>query len=169
MSKRLLITATCISIIAISWYMAGPGEALYKYLGQVVRNDASIPVEEQVQPIDGNTAILYRVEVIKQEMRELQPLGDGYMLTEFKPNTVHNVPLVIVQQLGWPGILAALAWLWVGLWCLIKTRWKYAWITILALSVFDHYIWTQLAPWWWAVVGASAIVKIENDYIFRGS
>ena len=68
--------------------------------------------------------------------------------------------------MGFPGILAAIAWLWVSVWCLVKTRWKYAWLAILSLSVFDHFIWTQLAPVWWMVVGAST-ASSEPDLIFR--
>lgn len=99
----------------------------------------------------------------------IKPLGEGYNLTDFsKHPNVHNVPLVIVQQLGWPGILAGLAWLWISLWCLVKTRWKYAWALILILSVFDHYIWTQLAPYWWVLVGVSSASRLRSDLIFKG-
>ena len=165
--KRLVIAGALIVIVAGVWTAVGHGVTLYTYVGQVFRNDASIPAEEQVRPIAGSTAIMYRLKIIGQEMKELTPLGDGYMLTAFKPNTVHNVPLVVVHQLGWPGILAALAWLWITGYCLIKTRWKYAWLLILALSVFDHFIWTQMAPVWWAMVGVSISTHIDNDKVFR--
>jgi len=95
-------------------------------------------------------------------------LGDGYNLTAYTVHTVHQVPIVIVQQLGWPGVVASLAWLWVVVWCLVKTRWKYAFTLILALSVFDHYVWSQLAPLFPALIGAStAANNIETDLIFR--
>ena len=77
---------------------------------------------------------------------------------------VHNVPLVIVDQIG---PLAGFAWLFITIFCLVKTKWKYAWSAVLVLSVFDHYIWTQFAPYWWALVGISTTVAIKNDYIFK--
>ena len=113
--------------------------------------------------------IAVRWEVIKEAMSNIKPLGDGFIVTEFASGTVHNVPLIIIQQLGWAGIIAALAWLWVSIWCLVKSRLKYAWALILALCVFDHFIWTQFAPLWWMVVGISTIPGIiKTDLLFRG-
>jgi len=55
----------------------------------------------------------------------------------------------------------------VTIWCLRRTRWKYAWVSVVALSVFDHYIWDQLAPAFWLLVGASiAPNNISNDLVF---
>jgi len=108
--------------------------------------------------------------VIRDAMTDIQPLGIGYGLTNFRPTTVHNVPLILIQQMGWPGMLAAIAWLWVTIWCLRRTRWKYAWVSVVALSFFDHYIWTQLAPYFWCLVGistAGSTLEGENDLIFR--
>ncbi|MGR3295881.1 MAG: hypothetical protein ACUZ8A_06605 [Candidatus Bathyanammoxibius sp.] len=86
--------------------------------------------------------------------RNLNVIGHGYtMMTSPDSHMVHFVPMTIVDQIG---PLAAVAWLWVTVWCFIKTKWKYAWIAVLAMSVFDHYVWTQFAPWWWVLVGVSA-------------
>jgi hypothetical protein len=75
---------------------------------------------------------------------------------------------VLVQQLGWPGVLAGMAWLWVSIWCLVKTKWKYLFALIFALSVFDHFIWTQLNSIWWLAVGVStAPANIKSDLLFR--
>ncbi len=38
---------------------------------------------------------------------------------------------------------------------------------IMALSVFDHFIFTQLAPWWWALVGVATASDIKSDLIFK--
>ncbi|KKM68897.1 hypothetical protein LCGC14_1456350, partial [marine sediment metagenome] len=36
--------------------------------------------------------------------------------------------------------------------------------------VFDHYVWTQFAPWWWVLVGVSAAsMDGGSDRIFRNS
>lgn len=90
--------------------------------------------------------------------------GTGYNLTDFSVDTIHNVPLVIVQQVG---PVAAVAWLWVTVFCLVKTKWKYAFSAVLILGVFDHYLWTQVAPWWWALVGVASVSSIKSDLIFR--
>jgi hypothetical protein len=104
--------------------------------------------------------IVDRWRVIREAMSDIKPLGEGLELTHYTRTTAHHVPLILVQQLGWPGIAAALCWLWVSLYCLVKTRlryMKYVWLAILALSVWDHSVWTQFAPLWWAVVGVSVV------------
>ncbi len=112
-------------------------------------------------------ATSFRLSVIKGAMTKIKPVGEGYYLTAFVHNTVHNVPMVIVQQLGYAGILAGLAWLWLCGYCLVKTRWRYAWMLILSLSVFDHFIWTQLAPYWWVLIGVSTASTLKSDLIFK--
>lgn len=141
-TKKLIYASCAGVVIAIVYFALGHGQELYAYTASIIFD------HEQV-------AIPLRLEVISIAMAGISPLGEGYNLTAFTPLTVHNVPLIIVQQLGYAGILAGIAWLWVSIWCLIKTRMKYVWVLILALSVFDHFIWTQLAPLWWAVVGVS--------------
>ncbi len=98
--------------------------------------------------------------------QNLNVIGHGYtMMTAPDSHMVHFVPMTIVDQIG---PLAAIAWLWVTVWCFIKTKWKYAWIAVMAMSVFDHYVWTQFAPWWWVLVGVSAAsMGGESDRIFR--
>jgi hypothetical protein len=102
--------------------------------------------------------------VAKKALSDIQILGHGYKPGLAEPFTVHNVPLVIVDQIG---PLAGLAWLVVSLWCLIKTKWKYAWIAVIAMGVWDHYVWTQFAPYFWVLVGVSTTSKITSDRIFR--
>lgn len=104
-----------------------------------------------------------RWETYERAVNDLSVLGHGYTPTDFTVHTAHNVPLIVADQIG---IMAALAWLWVTLYCLLKTSWKYAWVAIIALSVFDHYTWTQMAPFWWIIIGLSLTVPI-NDRIFR--
>lgn len=98
-------------------------------------------------------------------LRPIKPFGHGYNMTAFYEGIPHNMVLIIIEQVG---ILAAVAWCFVTLWCLVKTRWKYAFAAVLALGVFDHYLWTQVAPWWWAIVGVSTASSIDSDLIFKG-
>jgi len=166
--RRLAIVFAPVAIIAVLGIVSGYGQHLYGYTEKVASGETASPYGDSGIP---RNTIEYRLQVIGNAMSDIKPLGEGYNLTDFSrsPN-VHNVPLVLVQQLGYPGILAGLAWLWVSVWCLVKTRWKYAWVTILALSVWDHYIWTQLAPVWWVLVGVSTAPDyIKSDWIFKSS
>lgn len=159
-SKRLIWAVIPIFVVGVIFFSIGYGQDLYGYTAKIMRSE---PMTE----LAGETADSYRWLRIKEALTDIKPLGEGYNLTAYTPYTVHNVPLVIVQQLGWGGILAGIAWLWLSIYCLVKTRWKYVWVLILALSVWDHFIFTQLAPVWWAVIGVSTIGGIENDFIFK--
>jgi len=167
--------------LLIAGLATGVLQSTYSYVHDSI---TQTPVANYVNP-EGERVSVSPLEmrwlVIKDAVTDIQPLGIGYGLTNFTSHTVHNVPLIIIQQLGWPGILAALAWLWVTVWCLRKTRWKYAWVAVIALSIFDHYIWSQLAPYFWCLVGVSTITetanvvpetlpnngKDDNDLVFR--
>jgi hypothetical protein len=166
--RRLAIVGAAVAVVLIIGLVSGYGLTLYGYAGKVASGEPASPYGENYDKGEPRDAIGYRIEVIRDAMTHIQPLGEGYNLTDFSrsPN-VHNVPLVLVQQLGWPGILAGMAWLWVSVWCLVKTRWKYVWTLVLALSLWDHYVFTQLAPLWPAIVGASMASNIERDLLFK--
>lgn len=169
-SRKLGIVVGTFVLVGVIFFGLGPGLQTYQRASWTVAEIAPwlhIKVPEHYDSLDPPLA--GRLLVIKEAMSNIKPLGTGYDLTKCKPGQiVHNVPLVIVQQLGWPGILAALAWLWVSIWCLVKTRLKYVWALILSLCVFDHFIWTQLAPVWWMVVGVSSIPDvIGTDLLFK--
>jgi len=100
-------------------------------------------------------------------LSDLEPFGTGYYVSwddDYIGKIPHNVPLIIVEQIG---IAGALAWCVVAGYCLIKTKWKYAWIGLLSLCVFDHFIWSMCAPWFWVLAGVSTASDIKNDYIFK--
>ncbi len=102
------------------------------------------------------STVEYRLAVIKRAMTNIKPFGDGYSVTIFNRTTVHNVPLIIVQQLGYPGVAAGIAWVLVAITGLWKAkRWRMLWVAVLAMSVFDHFVWAQFAPWWWLMAGVS--------------
>lgn len=97
--------------------------------------------------------------------RPIQPFGYGYNMTNYYYGIPHNILLIIIDQVG---ILALLAWLFVVGYCLVKTKYKYAFIAVLALGVFDHYIWTEVGFWWWVLVGVATASTIKRDLIFKG-
>jgi len=171
-SKRAVPMAIVLGLLLIVGLATGLLQDAYSYTRDSI---VQAPTAHYISP-EGEERLVSPLEirwlVIRDAMTDIQPLGDGYGLTNFRPTTVHNVPLILIQQMGWPGMLAALAWLWVTIWCLRKTRWKYAWVAIIALSVFDHYVWTQLAPYFWLLVGVSTAGTVldkegESDLVFR--
>jgi hypothetical protein len=166
-SKKLLITASVFATVAIIGFFAIPS----LYLGTVSKVAEVLNIPELVIQAEANRypdIVNYffnnRIRVIQAAMSDIQPLGHGLNLTNFTFWTVHNIPLIIVDQLG---ITAAIAWLWTTIYCLIKTKWKYAWIAIITLGLLDHFIWTQAAPWWWVLAGVSTASTIKKDWIFK--
>jgi hypothetical protein len=104
-----------------------------------------------------------RWTIMIDAMRNFSWLGHGFTL-DVNAATVHNIPLIIVDQIGIP---AALAWTFVTLYCLIKTKWKYIWVLVIAASIWDHYFWTQFMPWYWCLIGISLASNIKSDLILR--
>jgi hypothetical protein len=105
-----------------------------------------------------------RAIVYKEALQNLSILGHGYTNSLFDANTVHNVPLIVFDQLG---IFAGISWIVITGYCLIKTNWKYAWIAIITMCLFDHFIWTGLAPYFFVAVGITTANTKKDDYIFR--
>jgi len=178
-NRKFVCVVTGIVIIGSVYFALGYGQNLYSYTAQIASGEHTVdftlreprePGQDTI-PIDvpvSETPISWRLHVIKLAMSNIKPLGNGYNITLFDISFVHNVPLILVQQLGYPGILAGLAWLWITIYCMIKTKWKYTWALILVFALWDHYLFTQCAPLWWLIVGAStASNNIENDLIFR--
>lgn len=77
------------------------------------------------------------------------PLGHGYLVDGYI-ETPHNVILAIIQQVG---PLAALAWLYIAIQGIRVDR--FVWIVFVAMGVFDMFIWTQAAPWFWVLAGVT--------------
>lgn len=116
-----------------------------------------------------DAALTGRWVVIRDAILDIKWLGHGYELTPApyeggSRRPVHNMPLLAVDQVG---PLGGALWLYVTILCLIRTKWKYIWIAVLASSVFDYYIWTQLVPYWWMFIALSTTDKTGNDMIFK--
>jgi len=177
LGRRTVIPFGVLLVVLTVMFSLGRGQQLYSRPAQAANPQTWG---------DTNSVVGNRWSNAVATMGDIRPLGTGYTPTEFGrrfttrdgtiTEIVHNVPLVIVQQMGWPGIAAAVAWLWVSLWCLLKTRWKYAWSLILILSVFDHFTWTQMGPLFWVLAGVSVSrtgiesgigADIESDLVFR--
>ena len=162
-SKDLLYVATAIAIVVFFTFIFG-WDNLYSRGYAEARNVLQNGVQDAEINATGVGLIEDRWARIEYVWNRLSPLGHGLTLTRFESTIAHNTFVLAADQLG---PLAGLSWLWVTIVCLVKTRWKYAWLSIMVLSVFDHFIWTQWAPFWWALTGVSTAVKLETDLVFR--
>lgn len=95
--------------------------------------------------------------------RAIQPLGYGINLTYHYRGIPHNMVLLVTDQLG---PVAMLAWFGVIIVGYRKTKWKYAFLALLLFGVFQPFVWTKMAPWFWVAAG-SATASNRESYIFR--
>lgn len=164
-SKKILLPLGIVALVAVAWFSLGYGQSLYSYtVWQVTGEESLAPQGVSVDASRPMYGLAGRWEVAKSAMSDINLFGHEYTITNFNENPVHNVPLVIVEQVG---VLAGVAWLFLTIFCLIKTKWKYAWIAVIALSMFDHFMWTQVAPWFWVLVGVSTASTVKSDLIFK--
>ena len=163
-SKRLLVVCGAVLVLMAVWTGLG-------YLVPLYEGNQNLAVLRDVVtgqvPLDGETMAALtsgRWYPILDAVRNFSFTGHGYSLSTVGGGIVHNMPLIIMHQIG---PFAALAWVFVSLYCTVKTKWKYAWIAVLAMGVWDHYIWTQFAPYWWVLIGVSTTSTIKSDLLFR--
>jgi len=169
--KRILLPIGLVGMCIGIWALLGNIAGTYNHTVKNFTALASIG-KGDVEEYGGfwravDAALSGRWVVIEDALRDIRMFGHGYVLT---PNPdagdrrpVHNAPLLVVDQVG---LLAGVAWLWVTVFSLVKTRWKYMWTAVLATSVFDYYIWTQFAPYWWLFIGLST-TDTQSDLVFR--
>lgn len=164
-SRRLVVIGAGILCVLLLGLVFGWTQSLYQYTLDTINGEhiANYTKTETVSPLE------IRYMVIRDALADIKPLGKGYNLTVFSVETVHNVPIIMIQQLGWLGILAGISWLWISGWCLFKSKYKYAWVLVLALGMVDHYFWDQMAPVWPALVGISTIIEpaVKSDLVFK--
>jgi hypothetical protein len=97
-------------------------------------------------------------------LSEIKPFGYGYNINNFYLGIPHNIALIIIEQVG---ILAALAWLFVSFYCIVKTKWKYVFVIMITLGIVDHYFWTEFAPFFPIVLGIASTSFVSVDHIFK--
>ncbi len=106
----------------------------------------------------------YRLEGIDNALQNLTINDTGNAENNTKQTTAHNTELRVLYDLGPLGLAL---WLWLVLYGLIKTSWKYLFVGILAMSVFDHFVWTQLSPYFFVAVGVCTTMNEQRDLMFR--
>lgn len=163
-SRRFLVVSGMLVGLVGLWAVLGYLIPLYEGSHNVT---ALVDVIKGEAPLDEGTITTIttgRQVAIIDAIKNTSVLGHGYSLSTVGGWIVHNIPMIIYHQIG---PIAAIAWLFVTVYCLIRTKWKYAWIAVMAMCVFDHYIYTQLTPYWWVLIGVSTSSTIKSDLIFR--
>ena len=163
-SKPFLIVASVLVLLVGVWLSLGHLTALYtgnhniEALGNIVTGEVTVDTTSLRNLTSG------RWEPIVRAVNDIHFFGHGYTLSLEHGGIVHNIPLIVIHQIG---PIGGLAWLFVTVWCLFKTKWKYAWLMVLAMCCWDHYLWTQLTPFVWVLIGVSTTSTIKSDLIFR--
>ncbi len=163
-NKYLLISLGALFIIAIIWALRGNLLPLYKGNNNLIALYDVIIGKAPLTMKMLNAMTSQRWEVYVEAIKRFNFIGYGYSLDLSQGRNIHNVPLMIMHQIG---ILAAISWLWLSVYCAVKTKWHYAWLALLAMCVFDHYIWTQFGAFWWCLVGVSTASSVKSDLVFR--
>jgi len=162
--KPLYVIIGCAIVIIVVWGSLGYLSPLYTgnsnlhYLWMGISGQSAIDYDL----LEGITTGRWGVYI--QSLSDIRILGHGLSLGTAEGGLIHNTLLIIMHQVG---PIAAIMWLLVTVYCLIKTQWKYVWIAVMAMGVFDHYLWTQFMPLWWVLVGVSTSSAMQSDFIFR--
>ena len=149
-----------VTICAVSLLVFHQPESLYNRINL------------QLTSLNDDVGISGRWSVYAQSLRDIHVWGHVYdpVRMYFGDNpqdmahtTIHNIPLLVLYQLG---PIAFVAWLVMVFGTLWKTSEKYLIVGLFALSTFDHFLWTQLWFWTPAILGVAHQSSIK-DWIWR--
>ncbi len=154
-SKKTLLPIGMIVLIALVCIPFGIASQLW--------GTTSIKVGAALQG-DLDTATTGRVDAGKDAITDIRFLGHGYDPYYVKYASIHNVPLRILYELG---PLASIAWFFMIAYLIATSKRKYIPVAILALSLFDHFLWTQLSVYQFVAIGIAMRSNEGGDLIFR--
>lgn len=171
-SRKALLPLACLVIMVVVWTAIGNTRVTYQNAAKNVAGVEALATGDITQygSLDStlNASLTGRWTYIVKTVHEVKAFGHGYVLNPVPQvgdrYPVHNAPLMVMDQVG---PIAAIAWLWLALYCIVRTKWKYLWIAVLAASVFDYYIWTQFAPWFFLFLALSTAGMQHRDLIFK--
>lgn len=173
-SKKLLVTASAVIVLAVigmvglryteSLYAMPLDKAYHLIFGQPSVLASEYPVDSPSKFDNQFDYYLHgRLDLTQKGLNDIRPFGHGYgMLVGFE--VPHNIPIIIIYQVGF---VAAIAWVFLMFYGLLKTKWKYLFIGILAASIADHFFWTQLGIYIFVAIGVISVTQIKNDYIYK--
>jgi hypothetical protein len=166
--RKVGITAGIILPIILAWTLLGFtfdyhlwGRIPYSFLSFNIPSHA-VP-SEQLGWVAPNP-IWSRIYGYQNAIKNFSLLGNGITLVGNTPMTVHNVPGIIIDQIG---IIAGIAWTTASIYLLKASKYKYLWVVFLAMGLVDHYTWGNAAPWWWAIAGMTMVSEVKNDFILK--
>jgi len=154
-SKRTLLPAGLIVLLIVVGTLTG----LTHQLWSTMRVDAAVQG-------DMHTVVSGRLDGWKMALTDIRPLGHGYSPLNVSYDSVHNVPLRILYEVG---PLAAACWVFVMVSVLAKSKRKYIPAAIIGLSLVDHFMWTQLCIYTFVALGIAMQPKGESDLVFRST
>ena len=138
-SKKLFVTASVLVIVVLVCTLLGTAQQLW-----LTKRVEAASQNNWGAVFDG------RLDSWKESIVDIKPFGYGYEPFNVKYESIHNVPLRILHETG---PLAMLAYLFVMVYALIKTKRKYLIVSLIALSLFDHFLWTQLCVYMFVAIG----------------
>lgn len=84
-------------------------------------------------------------------MQPLTLFGHGYT-ANVGGSSIHNTPLIIIEQMG---VLGAIIWSYLLLYGIFKTQYKLLFIAWLPFILLDNMLWTQIIIWYFVIIGIS--------------
>jgi len=154
-SKKTLLPLGIIVLVALICIPIGVVSQLW--------GATPIKVEAAVQG-DLKTATTDRLDAWERAITDIKLLGHGYEPYYVRYASIHNVPLRILYELG---PLASAAWCFMIVYLIAKSKRKYIPVAILALSLFDHFLWTQLCIYQFVAIGIATRLNEGEDLIFK--
>lgn len=158
-SRKILIPLALVGALIVGAVSAGFAQSAYERTHKIATESTN----------GGEITLGGRVDGYKFALEEFTLLGHGYApqrtdAPKIDIRSIHNTPLRIFYELG---PLAMGAWLFIMFFGILKTRWKYVFGVILALGMFDHMMWTWLAPLTFIILGVSTMDDNGERYLFR--
>lgn len=149
------------SIIFLLTVVITPSSVTYQLWYRMETRVHTIVTAENLN--DYNKAVTGRFDQYEEALRDIKLFGHGYRPFGILQTEIHNVPLRALYEVG---PIGAIAWLYLLVYGLVRTRLKYLFAAIASLSLLDHFMWTSLAPFFFVALGAGT-VRIDNDNIFK--
>lgn len=167
-SRKILLPVGVLGVLLLVCTSTGMTQILYgRAVNMVEAADIAITDDSLTQKEKDalmNEALNNRWLHGWRIQRAVQPLGYGLELTNHSELTPHNIILLVTDQLG-PA--AAAAWIGMIVSGIRNTKWKYGFLALLLFGVFQPFVWTEMAPYMWALAGTATASKVGTSYIFR--
>ncbi len=158
-SKKLIPTGLAVLVCIILFF----GFHQPRYMYMVANNQWAVIHGQQMPYQTDPTGDVSRGRMDGYKLAITTPsiLGHGFVSTWDTPDTVHNIPLRVLYDLGFIGlfgfILAMIGWM--------RRSTVYINTLIIAMMVFDHFLWTQAGLWFWVMIGLT--YNVSDTYIFK--